>query len=168
MPWFVWNPPARYRSTPKSPLMARAPKPPLPRSPPTSWVSARRYSGAARRYRHAAVRTGHLRESWHDPGRLGYVRRPAASRQKMALLAAHLLDCRPEDLVFQDGTLSNEKSGAQALPLPRSLPRHSGTRYYRRIWRWDWSSRCILSCVTTPLVSVPMWPSSKSTATPVY
>ena len=31
------------------------------------------------------------------------------ARRKMALLAAHLLDCRPEDIVFQDGKLVNER-----------------------------------------------------------
>jgi carbon-monoxide dehydrogenase large subunit len=29
-------------------------------------------------------------------------------RQKMALLAAHLLDCRPEDIVFRAGNIVNE------------------------------------------------------------
>jgi aerobic carbon-monoxide dehydrogenase large subunit len=37
------------------------------------------------------------------------------AHQKMALLAAHLLDCRPEDIVFQDGKLVNERRPEHAL-----------------------------------------------------
>src|SRR5215831_10785813 len=37
------------------------------------------------------------------------------ARQKMALLAAHLLDCRPEDIVFQDGNLVNGSRPEHAL-----------------------------------------------------
>ena len=37
------------------------------------------------------------------------------ARRKMALLAAHLLDCRPEDIVFQDGKLVNESRPEHAL-----------------------------------------------------
>src|SRR2546429_3223278 len=37
------------------------------------------------------------------------------ARRKMALLAAHLLDCRPEDIGFQDGTLVNESRPEHAL-----------------------------------------------------
>jgi len=37
------------------------------------------------------------------------------ARQKMARLAAHLLDCRPEDIVFQDGKLVNERRPEHAL-----------------------------------------------------
>ena len=36
-------------------------------------------------------------------------------RRKMSLLAAHLLDCRPEDILFQDGKLLNETSPEHAL-----------------------------------------------------
>jgi carbon-monoxide dehydrogenase large subunit len=37
------------------------------------------------------------------------------ARRKMALVAAHLLDCRPEDIVFQDGKLVNERRPEHAL-----------------------------------------------------
>lgn len=36
-------------------------------------------------------------------------------RQKMARIAAHLLDCRHEDLVFQDGNIVNDKDPEQAI-----------------------------------------------------
>jgi carbon-monoxide dehydrogenase large subunit len=36
-------------------------------------------------------------------------------QQKMALIAAHLLDCRHEDLVFQDGNIVNDKDPQQAI-----------------------------------------------------
>ena len=38
-------------------------------------------------------------------------------RQKMALIAAHLLDCRPGDLVFRDGQIVNEHNPEQSIPF---------------------------------------------------
>lgn len=39
------------------------------------------------------------------------------ARQKMFLLAAHLLDCRPEDIVFQEGKLVQESRPERALTV---------------------------------------------------
>jgi aerobic carbon-monoxide dehydrogenase large subunit len=38
-------------------------------------------------------------------------------RQKMALIAAHLLDCRPGDLLFRDGKIVNQPNPEQSIPF---------------------------------------------------
>jgi carbon-monoxide dehydrogenase large subunit len=39
------------------------------------------------------------------------------ARQHLRLIATHLLDCRPEDVVFADGRVSNRHHPARAVPF---------------------------------------------------
>jgi carbon-monoxide dehydrogenase large subunit len=41
------------------------------------------------------------------------------TRQHLIRIATHLLDCRPEDVVFQDGRVSNRHHPERALPFSR-------------------------------------------------
>ena len=131
--------------------------------------ASRGRAGTARRHRHARLNgQSTFASRGMTLGGSAMYEGLQQARQKMALLAAHILDCRPEDIEFEDGRLVNGKASGARPDFCRSCCCSTAARSNcRRAQSPGWSFRCILFCATIPSASVRMWPSSKWTATPV-
>ena len=77
------------------------------------------------------------------------------TKAKLAAIAAHILECAPEDLVFEDEKVINGKDPEQVMSFQEVASEATGLTGCLQEWSPAWSSRVLSPCPKTPSALVP-------------